>query len=478
MDLSDPFPLIKILLPKTPVIGKAALYHTLGISETSKKWTLKTELTVSVLRSFLMTPTDSIAKSQHISLKDPGIKGRMWISKVTLPKPKEDDVRQALFEAIENLKAPDEAPGGFTQPELVPVEAEWTGYRSGVAKDAPELRMPEDQKYIELMKEAASPTTVLYFHGGAHYLLDPASHRPTTVKLAKLTKGRCLSVRYRLAPQNPFPAALLDALVSYLTLLYPSPGSYHTAVEARHIVFAGDSAGGNLSMALLQLLLEFHNQKITIRWNGTERTVPLPAGVACNSPWLDITSSSPSYDNNRHFDYLPPVSAHPEGVEFPPCDIWPAKPPRKNIYAEDAVCCHPLVSPLAAKSWEGAPPMWIETGQELLSDEDKHVAMVAARQGVTVVYEEFEAMPHCFAMILGGIAESRKCFDSWSSFITAAVEQPESLATRGVRHQAKTLEEEALDVQTLSPYTEEEVHRRMKDRAAKLLKFPNSLAKL
>ena len=71
------------------------------------------------------------------------------------------------------------------------------------------------------MKECKSPVTVLYFHGGAYYLLDPSTHRPTTKKLAKLTGGRCYSVRYRLAPQNPFPAALLDALVSYLTLLYP-----------------------------------------------------------------------------------------------------------------------------------------------------------------------------------------------------------------------------------------------------------------
>ena len=47
-------------------------------------------------------------------------------------------------------------------------------------------------------------------------------------------------MRYRLAPQHPFPSALLDALVSYFTLLYPPPGSIHEAVPASDIVFGGD----------------------------------------------------------------------------------------------------------------------------------------------------------------------------------------------------------------------------------------------
>lgn len=182
------------------------------------------------------------------------------MSKITAPVPVEDDIRAALFEAIETMKEPGSAEGGYTKPELLPVEAEWTGYRSGATKDSAELRISEKEKYTELMREATSPTTILYLHGGAYFLLDPSSHRPTTKKLAKLTKGRAYSVRYRLAPQNPFPAALLDALLSYLTLLYPSKDAIHTPVSPEHIVFAGDSAGGNLCMALLQLILQLNRQ--------------------------------------------------------------------------------------------------------------------------------------------------------------------------------------------------------------------------
>jgi acetyl esterase/lipase len=479
MDRSDPAKLIKAFLPRVPIIGKAALYHMLGLSETSKQRDLRTELTVTVIRSFIDIPKpDPISKVQYISTKDPGIKGKIWVSKVTMAKPKEDSIRQALFKAIESLKEPNARQGGYKEPDLLPVEAEWTGYRAEATKTSPELRIPEEQKYTELMKEVTSSATILYFHGGAHYLLDPASHRPTTSKLAKLTKGRCLSVRYRLAPQNPFPAALLDSLVSYFTLLYPTPGSFHTPIKPEHIVFSGDSAGGNLCMALLQTLLELRRQNIKIRWNGEDREVPLPAGIACNSPWIDITHSSPSCETNAKYDYLPARSAHPKGMEFPPCPIWPSDPPRRNIYAEDAVICHPLVSPLAAKTWEGSCPLWIETGEELLSDEDKHLAMKAARQGVKVVYEEFEAMPHCFAMIIGGLEGSRKCFNSWSGFIRAAVEDLESIKTCGLRYNAKTLEATEVNVLTLSPFTDEEVVTRMKDRVLEMSPSQPTLAKL
>lgn len=480
MDTSDPVKVMKAFLPRVPIIGKTALYHTLGLSETSKQRNLRTELTVTLIRSFIVTPSPyPISKTQHISLKDPGIKGKIWVSKVTMPKPEEDSIRQALIKAIEALKEPNAGPGGYKKPDLLPVEAEWTGYRAGATKTSPELRIPEEQKYTELMKEATSPVTVLYFHGGAHYLLDPASHRPTTRKLAQLTQGRCFSVRYRLSPQNPFPAALLDCLVSYFTLLYPTAGSFHTAVKAEHIVFSGDSAGGNLCMALLQTLLEFRRQNLKIRWNGEDREVPLPAGVACSSPWMDITHSSPSCEINAKYDYLPARSLNPEGPEFPPCPIWPADPPRRNIYAEDAFLCHSLVSPLAAESWEGSCPLWIETGQELLSDEGIYVAMKAARQGVKVVFDEFKAMPHCFAMIMETLENSRKCFDLWSGFIKAAVEDPESIETRGLRYKAKTLEATEVDVLAMSPFTDEQVITRMKGRVTEISATqPDALAKL
>jgi acetyl esterase/lipase len=340
MDEPKPLPLLKALIPKVPLIGKTALSHALGYSEQSKLWDLRTALTVNILRSFILdsATTTPMSKAQYMSTKAPEVKGRIWISKATIAKPEEDDIRQALFTAIEKMKEPDEASGGFTEPELLPVTAEWTGYRADVPKNAPELDISEEEKYQKMMKEVTTPTTVLYFHGGSYYLLDPSRYRPTAKTLAKLTKGRVFNVRYRLAPQNPFPAALIDALVSYLSLLYPLPGAFHAPVEAQHIVVAGDSAGGNLSAVLLQSLLEFKREGRKITWNGEERDVPLPAGIVLCSPWADVTSSMPSCSANGPWDYLPAMGEDIPQVEVVKDEIWPTNPPRKNVYAEDAVC--------------------------------------------------------------------------------------------------------------------------------------------
>lgn len=470
---------VKAILPKVPLIGKTALFHTLGFSEQSKHWDLRSELIINVLRSFLHDTPLPILKIQKLSMGAPEVKGRLWISRVTMPVPPEDSLRQTLFSAIEALKEPGEPKGGFTEPEMVPVEAEWTGYRAGATTDSVELRISEAEKYKEMMREVSSSATVLYFHGGAYYLMDPVTHRPTTKKLARITKGRCFSVRYRLAPQNPFPAALLDALVSYFTLLYPPAGSFHEPVEAKNIVFAGDSAGGNLCLVLLQTLLQFRRQGAKVTWNGQEREVPLPAGVATCSAWADITHSSPSCEMNKKYDYLPPVSANPDGYSFPSDEAWPTNPPRNNLYAEDAMVCHPLVSPLSAKSWEGSCPLWIETGEEILTDESKFVATKAARQGVKVVYEEYGSMPHCFAMLLETIPASRLFFDRWAMFITDVVERPEELKAGGKRIVAKSLREDVLNLETMCAFSEEEVKGRMKERAGKLSqRRPDMLAKL
>ena len=165
--------MLKAILPKVPLIGKTAISHTLGFSEHSQYWDLRTELIINVLRSFINdSPPRPLSQLQRMSLKAPEVKGRIWVSRVTMEKPQEDNIRQKLFKAIEGLREEgnDEAGRGFTEPELKDVEAEWVGYRAGATKASVELKIPEKQKYEEMMKEVESPTTVLYLHGGAYYL--------------------------------------------------------------------------------------------------------------------------------------------------------------------------------------------------------------------------------------------------------------------------------------------------------------------
>jgi hypothetical protein len=123
--------------------------------------------------------------------------------------------------------------------------------------------------------------------------------------------------------------------------------------------------------------------------------------------------------------------------------------------------------------------MWIETGQELLTDEGKHIAMKASTQGVKVVFEEWEAMPHCFAMVLESLPASKKLFLNWARFIRQVVEDPGSMETRGTRIVPKTLKEVNLDVGALSAFSDEEAGERMRERVVKLsMKSLCSMSKL
>ena len=252
--------------------------------------------------------------------------------------------------------------------------------------------------------------------------MDPCTHRVPVAHLSKLTGAPVLSVRYRLAPQHPFPAAIVDALVAYLSLLAPPPGSVHGPVPAKKIVLGGDSAGGNLSLALLQTLLSLRRVCPTIRFHGKEIPIELPAGVATISPWCDITRSMPSVVNNALYDYLDPPAHNPETVfrpaAIPEDNVWPCNPPRADIYANANALIHPLASPLAARKelWKDTPPVFITMGEEGLSDEGLIVARKIHESGASVITEQFEGMPHCFGLIMISTPAGRRFFETLSQF--------------------------------------------------------------
>lgn len=231
-------------LPLLPLVARVSLLHILQLSDAAEYLDLRSSLFVAVMRALLIpTRPHSISDIQKFTMRDSGAQGSIWISRYASPAPPETAIRDALIDTVQRLAR---RPGDSKSrarvpvPDLVDVEAEWTGYRAGVARREPLPSTSERERYNGLVRECSQPTTILYLHGGAYYLCDPSTHRPTTKKLAKLTGGRCYSVRYRLAPQHPFPAALLDALVSYFTLLYPPPDAYHDPVQPEHVVLAGD----------------------------------------------------------------------------------------------------------------------------------------------------------------------------------------------------------------------------------------------
>ena len=91
--------------------------------------------------------------------------------------------------------------------------------------------------------DTQSKQVILYFHGGGYSIGSPKSHRDLCAFLAHYAEISLVSVAYRLAPENPYPAAVEDAMAAYQALL-------DQGFAAADIVLAGDSAGGGLALTL------------------------------------------------------------------------------------------------------------------------------------------------------------------------------------------------------------------------------------
>ncbi|KAJ3912491.1 hypothetical protein F5877DRAFT_53995 [Lentinula edodes] len=174
-----------------------------------------------------------------------------------------------------------------------------------------------DEKHEPMLDQSESATynqdmdtmrCILYAHGGGYYFGSVDQERYSIQRYARKINGRVFAMNYRLAPQYPFPCAIQDLVASYLYLIRPPPGASHLPVKPSHIVVAGDSAGGGLILALLQVL--------------RDASLPLPAGGILVSPWCDLTHSFPSIHTNTATDVMPPYgfSLHKPSTLWPPPD--------------------------------------------------------------------------------------------------------------------------------------------------------------
>lgn len=162
------------------------------------------------------------------------------------------------------------------------------------------------QEPHEYTAEMEGTPCMLYVHGGGGYFGSIDQQRYTLHRYARKMNGRVFAINYRLAPQYPFPCAIQDALAAYFYLIEPPEGAEHGPVDPSLIILAGDSAGGNITLALLQI----------IRDTG----LPAPAGAVLISPWCDLTHSFPSCMTNAASDIIPPygLSLHKPSALWPP----------------------------------------------------------------------------------------------------------------------------------------------------------------
>ena len=118
-------------------------------------------------------------------------------------------------------------------------------------------------------------------HGGAYVAGNIQYAKGFAGVLAAETKKPVLSIAYRLAPENPFPAAVEDAFAAYYHLL-------NRGYSSRDISLVGESAGGGLIYCLCLLL--------------KQKKMPLPSALVGISPWVDLTFSGESYEYNKKND--------------------------------------------------------------------------------------------------------------------------------------------------------------------------------
>lgn len=206
--------------------------------------------------------------------------------------------------------------------------------------------------------EGAQPDrVVLYLHGGAFVAETPLFHAALLARICREAGARGLMLSYRLAPEHPYPAALDDCMAAYRWLLAQG-------FAASRIVVAGDSAGGNLTLALLL--------------RARDEGLALPAGAVALSPVADFTFSGDSVQRNDGVDDM--FSADMLDA------LVPVYLPQRTLSG------HPHVSPVFG-NFDGMPPLLLVVGStELLLDDAVRVAHRCASAQLLV----WDGMPHVF----------------------------------------------------------------------------------
>jgi acetyl esterase/lipase len=220
---------------------------------------------------------------------------------------------------------------------------------------------------------------ILYLHGGAFCVHLPATYHSFCADLARRTQLPVMLPEYRLAPEHPAPAALDDCELAYRQLLH--------GVPAERIVVAGDSAGGNLALALLQRC-----QRVGL---------PMPAGAVLLSPVTDFTGEGWSTQFNEKRDVM--FTREALGIVV-------------DHYLPRVLADDPQVSPLHG-DWRGLPPLRFHvSSSEMLLDHSLRAVERARLQGVDAQATVWPELPHVFALF-GALHEAGRCRDEMTRFI-------------------------------------------------------------
>jgi epsilon-lactone hydrolase len=228
---------------------------------------------------------------------------------------------------------------------------------------------------------ADSSNVILYFHGGVYVIGSAGASVPLVSDLVRRSNAKAMSIDYRLAPENPYPAALDDARTAYEELLA-------WGVEPSSIAISGESAGGGLAVALLLAL--------------RDADLPMPASAFLMSPYVDLTLSGSSIVDKAEVD---------------PLFTEEALRMRVGDYVAGANPSDPFISPVFA-DLSGLPPMLIQSGShEVLLSDAVRLAGRAAEADVAVALEVTPGVPHVFQGYAAVLEEGDRALNRAAVFL-------------------------------------------------------------
>jgi epsilon-lactone hydrolase len=244
--------------------------------------------------------------------------------------------------------------------------------------------------------DADGGVTLLYFHGGG-YSFYPKAYTHIIALITQAAKSRTFALDYSLAPEHRYPTQLEEALHAYRWLL-------ESGVDPDRLVLAGDSAGGNLALALL----------LAVR----DSNLPLPKLAIALSPPTDFEAEWPSLDRNEDSDW----------IDKRMLQKW------ADWFCGRQQRCDPAIS-LQRADLRGLPPIYIQAGGgEVLYDSIKDFADKARRDGANVVLESWEEMNHDFQIFGPYTPQSKEALRRIGELIESQVHgEPERVSPASAR---------------------------------------------
>ncbi|MEO2132350.1 MAG: alpha/beta hydrolase [Microbacterium sp.] len=207
---------------------------------------------------------------------------------------------------------------------------------------------------------------LLYTHGGGFAVGSASSHRKLAAHVAKAAGVTTFVLDYRRAPEHPHPAQIEDGVAAFLGLI-------EQGIRPEDITTIGDSAGGNLAIAI----------PLALR----EKGFPMPGHVIAFSPWLDMENAGETLVTNDATDAL---------ITVPLLEGMIA-----GVLGGSTSPTAPLANPLYA-DFDGFPPLYITAGSvESLVDNATRLHAIAREAGVDVTLNVAEGQQHVYPFLAG-----------------------------------------------------------------------------